>query len=335
MNLKTKTIIFILFSVLSFLFSSVAHGDLAPGASITINIAPTSPAPGDNVTISAVSFSTDLNQAHFSWLVNGATRREGIGVKNFNFTAGSLGTVQKISVVIETKDIGAFSKEIIIAPAAIDVIEQADSYTPPFYKGKSLPAPQGNVTLIAMPNFVTSNGVRISPNNIVFKWKQGGRVLGSSSGLGANTLSIDAPLIAEQSIQIDVEASSPENSLSASATHILQAVNPEVILYENNPLLGVLFNRAIPDPFTMVGDELSLYASPYFFDSATNLNYGWAINNSSVSPTGRLNQLVLRKPDVSGSSLVSLTVKNQNKIFQQGQRGLQIQFTAGKKTVNF
>lgn len=335
MNIKIKTIIVALLFTLSFVSSSVAYADLAPGASITINITPTSPAPGDSVTISAVSFSTDLNQARFSWLINGIVRREGIGIKNFNFTAGNLGTVQKVSIAVETKDIGTFNKEIVIAPAALDVVEQADSYTPPFYKGKALPSPQGNVTLIALPNFIAPNGLRISPNNIVFKWKQGGRVLGSDSGLGANTLSVSAPLIAEQSAQVDVEASSPENSLSASATHILRATNPEVILYENNPLLGVLFNHAISNPFTMIGDELSLYASPYFFDSATNLDYGWAINNSSVSSTGRLNQLVLRKPDANGSSLVSVTIKNPDKIFQQGQKGLLIQFTGDKKTVGF
>ena len=56
----------------------------------------------------------------------------------FTFTAGSLGKTQKVTVNGVENDGTSITQSISVMPASIDLIWQAHSYTPPFYKGKAL-----------------------------------------------------------------------------------------------------------------------------------------------------------------------------------------------------
>ncbi len=323
------------------IFTPTVFGQSTLGTGVTVSMDPQMPAPGQMVTIMVESFSTDLNQATFTWLVNGVVKKQGKAIKTFTLTAGAVGSTQMVEVDIDTKDIGNVAKRLVVAPAGVEVIEQADSSVPPFYKGKALSSPQGQVILIALPTLVTQSGRRLSSAEIVFTWKQNGKVLGDKSGLGKDTLSVTTPFIAEQILEINVEASSPENNLYATKKYFIQTGTPKIIFYENSPLLGILSNRALKNSYTLTKDEITITAYPFFFapsvlnDPATNFN--WSINGSPVEPTGASrNILTLRKPGgVSGISIVSLSLQNIKRVFESASQSLQVGFGESNSNVTF
>ena len=53
---------------------------------ISIDILPKIPNPGDSVSISVQSYSTNFNAADFVWTINGVTEAAGKGIRNFSFS---------------------------------------------------------------------------------------------------------------------------------------------------------------------------------------------------------------------------------------------------------
>lgn len=313
--------------------AEVAFGQTVPGTGVNVSTNPRNPSPGDSVTISIESFSTDLNRAVIRWDVNGALYREGLGVKNIVITAPGVGSSAVVNVSAKTDDIGPISKRIVISPAEVELFQQSESYTPPFYKGRALSPLEGDITMIAMPNLVTSSGVRLSSPNLVFKWKRNGRVLGNDSGVGKNTLTVEGPRLSGERLLIEVEVSSPENNLTASRSYSVQVANPEIVFYESNPLLGESLHRAISGTYALDKDELTLVAYPYFFDKNILNNFearfSWRINGVVVSPTeASQNIIALRKPEGPGVSVVSFKIENTKKLFEVAQKSLRINFNS-------
>lgn len=323
-------------------FSTVALAQGIPGAGVNTIVEPKNPAAFETILITLESFSTDLNQADIKWYLNGALKKQGKAVKTFETLTGDIGTSLTIEAVINTKNIGTLTKKVIIAPTEIDIIEQADSFVPPFYKGKALASTEGNVTLISLPLFVTSNGKKLSSNDIVFKWKRNGRVLPDESGLGRNSIAVDVPYIKEAVVKFEVEATAPVYNLIATESHFVQPENPEIIFYENNPLLGIMFNKALKGTLVLNKDEAAITAYPFFFGEAVisdrNTNFRWSINGKTVTPTGgKRNSMTLRRPaGATGVSVVSLSIENTKRVFETASQSLRIDLgNSSAKSVEF
>lgn len=316
--------------ILSFFSINIAGGQFFSGGGINVFISPNPPKPNQEVEISIENFSTDLNRATISWYIDGVLQRQGRGIKSIVMNSGSVGSRKVIDITIDGSS-GVITKKIIVAPADIKIFEQSSSYTPPFYKGKALTSPESEVLLIASPNFVSRNGSAVPEGSIVFTWKRNGKVLGSDSGLGKSTLMVKAPRIQGEIIDIEVEGVSTSEGIVASSKHELRAFNQEIIFYEDNPLTGVNLNKAIGQNFDLNKQELTVVAYPYFFGvddlRDSSLIYRWAINNNAVSPTGGTpNIITLRKPDDEGLSNISLSVENEDKIFESVRKTFRVIF---------
>jgi len=314
----------------SLVVPAYAQSILASG--INVSTDPRSPAPGEDVTVSVQSSSTDLNQAMFSWYVNGVLKKEGLALKSFSFVAGGAGSSQLIEINISTKDLGVVTKRLTINPSGVDIIEQADSFTPPFYKGKALPGPENSVTLIAIPNLISGDGRKLGIKEIIFKWKKKNTVLGSLSGLGVNNLSIKTARLPGDTDLYSVEATSPENGLSAKGSIAISAFAPKIVLYEEDPLRGVLMNRALGKEYALAKNELSAVAYPFSFGKSTltdiKTSYTWSINSKGTNPTGATNNsITVRKPETtSGSSVLSISIGNSVAVFERAAASLRINF---------
>ncbi len=325
-NINKFTLALFFFST----FSATALAQSIPGAGVNVAVQPQNPRAFQAVTITLESFSTDLNQADIKWYLNGTLKREGRAVKTFEVKAGDIGTTLTVEAVVNTKNMGTVRKKVVIAPSEVDIIEQADSFVPPFYKGKALASTEGNVTLIALPLFITSSGKKISSNDIVFKWKRNGSVLPDESGLGRNSITVKVPYIKEAVVKFEVEASAPENNLFAKETHFVQPENPQIIFYENNPLLGITLNKALTGTFNLNKNEVTILG--YFFGFKKNIiqdenaDFRWRISGADASPTeGKRNTITLRRPEgAKGVSVVSLSIENTKRIFESTSESLRI-----------
>lgn len=327
-----KRIFSITLFIIFFGLVTITHAQTIPTPDNTqFTITPEHPGPNETVNIQIENYTQDLNTLEISWSLDGKFQKKGIGDKKFQFTTGSLGSVSKISV-----SSSAFSKEINIRPTGLDLVWQTKSYTPPFYKGKALYAYQSLVDFVAMPSFMTSSGATIDPKTLVYKWTRNGSVLGDVSGYGKNVLSTSGGVLAKP-LSIDVEVSTIDGSMHAKKGVELQGMQPEVLLYENHPLYGIMYNKVTPPQFTLATKEISLSSAPYFFDvnrkDDPTLTYEWNMNGQKVSNQTNPSSLVLRKPESaqSGSALVGVSIQKTGKSLQFKNFSTRIKFDASEE----
>lgn len=299
--------------------------------SVSIVVIPSNPKPGGRITIQLQSSLADLDNSNIVWMVNGKTIKQGKGVREVQLTLGGVGETTDIAISIETANLGTLAKNLSFSPGGVEILYEAEVYTPPFYRGKALPTPQSVITLLAITNFKTGGGSAISSKDLVFTWKKNGTVDGANSGRGKNTYRYNNGLLAGDAPTIEVLVSAAESNVSGNASFRAASVNPEIIFYEQNPLLGVILERALLNTFFLNKTEATLVAYPFFFSTKAKENnsfsYRWAINGEEIAhPGGSIATLTVRRPGERGTSAISLEIENSQRIFQLGKAGLQIEY---------
>ena len=301
-----------------------------PGNFLEMSMSPQNPKPLQNVQITLNSFSYDLDRSTITWSVNGQDKKTDIGIKTFTVQAGKNGQKMIVRASVDTPADGTKAISISFTPANVDLIYESLSYTPPFYKGKTLNPNQGKIVVTAIPNLIGTNGVKIPTKNIIYTWKKDSSVQGSVSGLGKNTFTFIGSIPVRDSL-IEVEASSIDSSISASGQVNITNISPKILFYENSPVYGILFNRAVVGTVKMLTDEFTVVAIPYFFgvNSATqkDLDYIWSLDDTTVSSQNPINYFTTRLDKVgSGTANIGLKINNNINIFQSTDSNYLIKF---------
>lgn len=299
---------------------------------VTISVTPENPGPYEKIQAFINSYSINLNNSYITWTLNGNEIQSGAGVKNVEVAVGGIGNTYSLRAIIQTESGAIVEREVTIQPADVDLVWESQSYTPPFYKGKALYGPQGEVVITALPQ-VIEFGSRVSSSNLIFKWKKNGEVLGNLSGLGKNTLSFTGSIITSP-VTITVEVTSPNSVIKAVKKMVIRPSTPKVLLYENNPLYGIRFNNAITKEFSMSDSELTLIATPYFFSTSAQageiLAHTWRLNNKKIEEGSNKNIITFRRPEEAGISQVSLGIESHNKVLQSARSTILIKFEKAK-----
>lgn len=203
----------------------------------------------------------------------------------------------------------------------VDILWQGEVYTSPFYKGKSLWSSQSRITMLAVPQGLGN------PSALNYKWTKNGTVLGNISGVGKNSLSfVDSVLSKPQLVKVDIVGSN-ETILATASTNVVP-IRPVLIVYENNPLYGFMFNKSAEGTYKLKEKEVSFTAFPFFFSTSDRENslvsYEWRTN---VGVATTKNSVTYRVPDESsGSSKVTLQVTSRNNIMQSADKNFLIEF---------
>jgi len=292
---------------------------------ITITQSPKSPTPGDSVSIHIESYATDLNTALISWYRDGTLESEGTGRKDFSLIAGRGGEQTEVSISIKTSDGNFISKQISITPSSVDLVWQADVYTPPFYPGKALYSHQSDVRVIALPHLAASNGIELGSSKLLYTWTKDGNVEGSKSGYGRNSFSFTGSVISRP-VAIAVKVSSLDGETTAVGQTTISPRSPEIVFYLEKPLLGVDFNNALSKNFGLSNIEDTFIAIPFFFSTPRRnyaLAYEWFIDGIR---SGQLDttSVTLQKPaeDVAGRSTLSVSIENPSRLLQFARKSL-------------
>lgn len=307
-----------------------------------IILTPASPGANENVSLKIESFSFDLNSSEIIWAVNGVIKDKGFGKKVFSFKTGSIGSVSLIKAVIKTKEGETVEKTLVVRPAGVDIIWEADSYTPPFYKGKALYGYQNLVTVIALPNIINSNGVKINPENLIYKWTKDGKVLGGVSGYGKSKFSFSKSILSRPD-EIEVEVTSSDKKIKASGNITIEPIEPKVVIYENNPLYGIIYEKAISGEFKLNGNEITLITTPYFFgknDVGQKIIHDWKMNGRSINNKQDEIQATFRNSEnVRGSTKISVDLQNEGKELQSARTDFLLNFevsdSGSEKKISF
>lgn len=294
---------------------------------IGVELIPSYPVPYQNTYVNLSLYTNDLDSAKIIWLKNGKIEQEGIGLKNYSFRTGKAGEEIRIEVVVVLSNGLSFNKSFTINPASVDVIWEADSYTPPFYQGKALHPRQGSLKLVANPEFYKDNS-RIPPENLVYNWYLGEDALQDQSGYGRRVAIIDGNILGDTE-RIYLLVTDPKNNISAENYLDISPVEPEILFYENNSYYGYLFNQALSGTVDLRSSEIQIVAEPYFISRDGNLiEYNWRLNSGSSNELKNSRSAVFRKPEgEEGESLIRVNINNLQRILQFANGSLRIRFT--------
>lgn len=298
---------------------------------LEVKTVPENPGPSEMVSVSIESYLADLNKSTISWSLNGKVVDRGIGRKSFSFQNGLSGKTTRLTISITTNAGENITKELSWNPVGLTILWEADTYTPPFYKGKALLTAQANVKAVAIPDNTDGQNA-LSAGNFVYVWEKDGTVVSESSGYGKNFLSFTAPKPYGDA-KVKVKASSVNNSINSETRVSLSLSQPIILFYEKNPLLGVLYNQPFGSETTLSKKEFTVVAEPYFFSSETSevptIKYDWSVNNKTTQSYGRT--ITLRNDTgEKGESVVSLSMRGLKQTFQNASKELRVHFTGGE-----
>jgi hypothetical protein len=288
--------------------------------SITLSITPSIPGPNESVEASLFSSSIDLNVSVITWKVNGSKTSSGRGVTKIEFVTGGIGSKINISATIDSPD-GVFTKSLSLDLGSVDLLWQGEGYVPPFYKGRTLWGRETRITFSAVPHIP-----KVSLNNLIYRWSLDGDIVGNSSGVGKNSFTIyDSVLGLTRTVTVDVMTSN--DTVAATASMEIGATSPSLLVYEDSPLYGYVFEREVGNSLQMRGKELTLAAFPMFFNTPKRLNsniiYTWNTNNGS----GKIgSEITYRAPDTGGKSQVSVDAQGVKGYLQSADKDFLVQF---------
>jgi len=309
-----KKIILIIFLLTPFVVSAKIYPE-----DIIVTVTPENPEANKEVTVNMKSFAADTDRSVIIWTVNGKQIKNGVGEKEIQIKTGDVGTETRIVITVidsETKE--SVNKTISISPAIIDIVWQSQAYVPAFYKGKALFPHQGTVTLTAIPTIVSKNGAKINADNLIYKWKKDGVVLGSLSGYGKKTLTLSGEVISRPII-VSAEVSTTDGSSQGAKEIILNPQEANINLYRNSSTLGILFNKALKNIHEMSGREIEIIAVPYNFSvnnkNSTDLEYKWTMNGGGIEG-GSDSKIFRINDDQTGSSEIGTSIRHKSKILQ-------------------
>ena len=295
---------------------------------IDINAEPQAPAPGAQVKITVTAYGTDLTKANIVWKINGITAQSGRGLVKLDTTAGDAGSSKKIDVAITPYNGPEVDKSITLEPEKTDLVWEAQTYTPPFYKGKALYTSQSKVVVEAFPNFKANGSIGMEPNHLTYNWMNDIDAVPEYSGYGKDFLIYQGPITLESHV-ITVNVTSDASAQSEAFINF-SPFQPNVLVYESSPLYGVLFNKALPTSFYLSDSEKTLAAYPYDFNfksrNDSDVIYTWSMNNVDLNITNQPSMIFKTTSSDSGQTAVGIDVKSASNFLVEATQSLNISY---------
>jgi hypothetical protein len=286
---------------------------------ITFSTSPTVPGPNQEVTVKMQSFAVDLDTAEIIWYLGDDPAMQGIAQKTFTTRTGDFGKPTTLNITIVPLFGETLHKRFVIEPSEVDMLWEARTVVPPFYKGKAIPTYRSHVKVTAIPR---RNSASSNPALFHYKWTYN-RIMGLGDATGMNSVVIPMGY-ADSPVPVNVEVSMIGSDWKAPEFFNVKGGEAKVVFYEDAPLLGTLFNKGLSRSHLGAGNIFAVRAVPYFFsqDNYTNneLLYTWLVNSARINQGYDPTRLQLTKSGKGSETFsVSLRVQNPKRILQDGR----------------
>ncbi len=300
-------------------------------------VSPETPGPGQSVQLEAQGIGTSLENATLTWEQNGVVVNSGLGDNIFNFTAGILGKQSVTHLIINSPGLGTIVHDFILSPSLVNLVWEADTTTPAFYRGKALYSGGAFVTVAAFPE-ISSQGVFIYSKALSFQWKLNDVLIPGQSGVGRSVFAFQGDQLKKsEDVAVDIYIG---NTIVGHGEVIIPATTPQIVLYDRDPLRGEVLDAAFPTTINLTGQELTVEAEPYYFSNASksdgSLTYSWTVNGSNTTgPDAQQGILtLLQNGSGVGTAVLNVSAQNTNsdQLVQAASASLQILF--GQNTSN-
>lgn len=276
--------------------------DAPTGAPFTVSVNPQYPMPYSKASLSFLSASLNLTNATMAVLVSGKEIYKG-SVRPVAVTLGREGSITNVEVKISSGGL-EYRQTLSIQPEDVTLVAEPISSIPPLYPGKSLVPLEGSVRVVAMANLRNASGKALDPNTLAYAWTVDGVRIANSSGIGKDTIMVVSPM-QYRARDVSVSVISPDGSLASGASLTLLPVEPSIRIYENDPLLGIRYDRALSNHYAITDAESALYAAPFSLSTTNGAPLiKWSLNGNIVQ-TG--NSITLR-PSGKGQGDAALSI---------------------------
>lgn len=267
----------------------------------TLVVKPELPDPDEPFTVLLDAYAIDLTGASITWTVDGEKVPGTENARKITLVGPEFGKTIVVGVSVSNSNRGAFSLKKSVTSNLIDLIVEADTHTPSFYRGRALPSAGANVRAVAVP-LVSHDAA----SALTYRWELGTKVLLGGPVRGRNVVEVPVPQYSTD--VLSVSAVDVNGVLKGKRSVILTPYEPEIVFYEENPLRG-LIERAITDKLVLIGEQTTIYGEPYnMARSNTRENsYTWTINGSPTQ-TANANprSITIEKNTTSGSARVQM-----------------------------
>lgn len=282
--------------------SAQSLGGLGSTDSFTLSISPQYPLPYSQAIISLLSGSVDLANATVALSVAGKNIYTG-AVQPVAVTLGGAGSITTIKATVTANGTN-YSKTLTVQPQDVVLIAEPISSVPPLYPGKPSVPLEGSVRIVAVANLKNASGKVFDPKALSYSWTVNGTKIANSSGIGKTTIIVASPL-QYRAGTVSVSVTNQDGNLAGGAAFSLTAVGPSIRIYENDPLLGILYDHALSGRYSINGVEATLYAAPFSLPTTSGVPFIQWFLNGSIAQIG--NSITLR-PTGSGKGSASLSL---------------------------
>lgn len=312
MKRSISLLIFIVFAIsTSFVHAQIPN--TSGGAASSLTLSPQHPEPFEEVRITLNDYTLNTNGATFAWFIDGTEIQSAANERAITITAGELGSITEITEITTLPGGAKIPTKVIIKPIRVDMLIEADTIAPLFYKGRTVPAVGSTVSVTAIP----FTGTPQNPESFSYTWKVRNEVIGGGSRFGKNHIAFNSDF--GKNIPVSVEIYDNTGALVTKESIIVPLSEPELHFYEINPLRG-LSERVMGNNFTFIGDEIRVRAEPYFLDSALlsqNPHIEWKLNNRTTqNQSGDPQEITLRKEGTTGSFTLEFHIRNLRQLLQ-------------------
>ncbi len=309
-----------------FLSSFVFLTAYAQNTDVVLQLNPQSPRPNATVVVKISAIGTDIDSATITWTVNGKVFKKGKGITSIEVPTGKAGLITRVSATI-SGSFGTITRQTSFNPVDITLLWESDGYTPPFYKGRALEAYGTKFKVTAIPEFYNSTGKRLDPKTLIYIWKKNGSAVQDQSGYGKDSYSGMQESYVRGEDEISVVVSNQNDDMSGSKAITITPSTPEILFYENNPLIGVIYEHVIPNNINLNQEELTLRAVPFDFSiskiNSPSISLDWLVNGVRNTNFSNKNEITIRGAE-GGQAVIELNVQHNERILQGGQASVTI-----------
>lgn len=291
---------------------------------VDVTLSPEIPGPNQTISAGLSGVLVDLNMSDIYWYLDDEIQKHGIGEKSFSFISGDVDEKTVLDVIIMLPDGRRIDLQKEIMPMEVDLLWEADTYTPPFYRGKALPTYKSSIKVVAIPSGKNIN------TKFIYTWSIDdlNTIVGAD---GYNRTSfITFGSYAGYNRVINVSMVSFDKSKKVKKSIKVESVEPELVLYENNSLMGTLFNKALYNTKEIIKNEFSIKAEPYFVTTGEmkDVRYEWAIGNVKVASEDDCDKIItfIKPNDGSGKTRLEAYIKNRMNTYQEARTEVSLSY---------
>ncbi len=307
---------------------SMAQFEKMGASGPSIQLTPAYPAPGQKVTATLTSVR-QLGTHYVTWTLDGVVVQQSAGGVTYTFTAGPAGTRLNLSAVATDESSATISAQKSVSINDAFIVWEAQTYTPPLFRGRGLMSPGSTVTAMVIPNIYDNTGTLYDPKKLVYTWRVDAGAKPHAVGTGLTSVSIKNERLFK-TLRVSVNIQTAGGTVVATVFTEIPPVQPEVLLYEDNKLLGTQYAHSLRGEYQLSASEVTVLSEPYYMSTsardAENLQYVWQIGSVTETNPGS----IILRPEGAGSGRATLgvTITNREYLTQRIRGELSILFSS-------